>query len=380
MGRASATSALMTGSAMRRPIHAAALFLALFLAAAPRSGSAGLRTELKRTPTLRGPALKPLPPSEAKHAMAPFQAGQCGVCHVKNDPQKPGPIKHASINEECFSCHDDVKELMGHRYKHVSAKDSCTDCHNPHNSKEPALLHTDMVTLCTSCHVGIGAQVASSRIKHAAIHKDKKCSNCHNPHAANVEKLLIGLPFNLCVNCHSKDGMTSADGKPMPNYAKLLSANAVWHDPVKAKDCSACHRTHGGENYRLLIAAYPESFYAPFDKKNYALCFGCHNEKVVSEPVTTTLTAFRDGSRNLHYVHVARERGRTCRACHEVHAAKQAKRIRDNVPYGPSGWLLNIGFTRTATGGTCTKTCHDTKSYDNKSLLTSAPSGAAPVQ
>lgn len=361
---------------MRRHLLVAASMLSVgLLVPAGRALGAQLRTEVKRSPILRGAALKPYPANVAKFGMAPFMAGQCIVCHQSNDPQKPGPIKHASINEECFSCHDDVREVMSRRFKHVSAKDSCTDCHNPHNSKEPALLHTDMVTLCTSCHVGIGAQIKAAKIKHFAITKDKKCSNCHNPHAANVERLLIALPFNLCVNCHSKDGMLSTDGKPMPNYTKLLSENPVWHDPVKAKDCSACHRTHGGENYRLLIAAYPETFYAPFEKKTYALCFSCHNEKVVSEAQTNTLTGFRDGSRNLHFLHVVKERGRTCRACHEVHAAKQSKRMRESVPYGPGGWLLNIGFTKTPTGGTCIKTCHQQKSYNNKTLTSSMPVG-----
>jgi predicted CXXCH cytochrome family protein len=341
--------------------------LALFAGGA---AAAPMRTEVKRFAILRGDALKPLPKADGKYAMAPFQAGQCGVCHVS--AKGGGTLRQAS-NDLCFTCHDDVREVMGRRYKHVSAKDSCTDCHNPHNAREPALLHVDMVTLCTKCHVGIRAQVMAGKVKHGAITKDKKCSNCHNPHAANIEKLLIALPFNLCVNCHSKDGMASTDGQPMTNYRKLLDENKVWHNPVKAKDCSACHRTHGGENFRLLVAPYPEKFYASYEKKTYALCYGCHNDKVVSAAETTTLTAFRDGSKNLHFTHVARERGRTCRACHEVHAAKQEKRIRDAVPYGPTGWQLNIGFTKTATGGSCTKTCHDTKTYNNKIMTSASP-------
>jgi predicted CXXCH cytochrome family protein len=365
---------------MRSRLLVAVPAVALGLLLARPAPGASLRTELRRFPAMRGAALKPLPASEAKYSMAPFMVGQCVVCHQSNDPKKPGPIRHASINEECFSCHDDVHEVMSRRFKHASAKDSCTDCHNPHNSKEPALLHQEMVTLCTSCHVGIGAQMAAAKVKHHALNKEKKCANCHNPHAANVERLLIALPFDLCVNCHSKDGMLASDGKPMPNYTRLLTENTVWHEPVKAKDCSACHRTHGGEYYRLLIAPYPATFYAPFDKKTYGLCFGCHNEKVVSEPQTTTLTGFRDGSQNLHYTHVVKERGRTCRACHEVHAAKQAKRMRQNVPYGPGGWLLNIGFTKTATGGTCIKTCHPQKSYNNKLLTSSTPASGKPTE
>jgi predicted CXXCH cytochrome family protein len=356
----------------------AALSIALLVFPAGRADAARLRTELKRIPVPRGAALKPVP--GAKYTHAPFAVGQCVVCHASNDAKKPGPLRHASVNEECYSCHDDVQELMGRRYKHAPAKEACTNCHNPHSSAERALLLRDPAKLCTSCHAGIGAQVAAAKVKHFAIEKGKKCGNCHNPHAANIERILIALPFNLCVACHSQDGMTSADGKPMPNFKKLLAENPVWHDPVKAKDCSACHRTHGGPNYRLLVGAYPEAFYAPFDKKSYALCFGCHNEKVVTEKVTTTLTGFRDGSRNLHYTHIVKDRGRTCRACHEVHAAHQPRRIRDNVPYGPKGWRLNIGYEKTPTGGNCTKTCHAETSYNNRTMTSAAPQGSTPTK
>ncbi len=93
----------------------------------------------------------------------------------------------------------------------------------------------------------------------------------------------------------------------------------------------------------------------------------------MSAEQTTTLTNFRDGSRNLHYVHVHNtDRGRTCRACHEVHAAKQPHRIREGVPYGTAGWVLKINYTKTPTGGTCTKTCHETKTYVNKTLSTAS--------
>ena len=309
------------GKTFSRTLSAIAVVVASALALPVRA--APIKSEVRKFAVLRGEAVKPLPKAEAKYAMAPFQSGHCGVCHVNDDPNKPGPIRHATVNEQCFECHDDVNEVMKRRYKHTPSKEACTDC--------------------------------------------------HNPHASNIEKNLIALPFNLCVNCHAKDGMVAADGTAMTNYKQWLDDNKHWHDPVKNKDCSACHKTHGGDNFRLLVAAYPEKFYAAYDRKNYALCFGCHNEKVVSQPETTTLTGFRDGSRNLHYVHVNKERGRTCRACHEVHASKQDNHIRDAVPYGPKGWLLSIGYTKTATGGQCTKTCHDTKTYNNKTLTSAVP-------
>ena len=87
---------------------------------------------------------------------------------------------------------------------------------------------------------------------------------------------------------------------------------------------------------------------------------------MVKDAKTTTLTKFRNGDQNLHFVHVNKdERGRTCRACHEVHASKQPHQIRDAVPYGHTGYLLKVNFTKTDTGGQCAETCHVTRSYTN---------------
>jgi predicted CXXCH cytochrome family protein len=357
----------------RLSVLAGILVVPALLVVVGPAAHAATKTEVKKAAIRRGVAVAPLPREKAARSHAPYEGGDCAVCHERNQGPDPGPIRHASVNEECFECHDDVRDVMARKYKHVPALEACTDCHNAHNSAEPALLATEQGELCMNCHKGIRDQLAKGKVQHDAVTKDRKCSNCHNPHAANVEKLLVQLPFDLCVNCHSKDGMMSDDGRSMTNYKQWLAENKVWHAPVAAKDCSACHRTHAGDNFRLLVAPYPASFYAPYERKNYALCYGCHNDKVVSEPETTTLTGFRDGSRNLHYVHVNKERGRTCRACHEVHASKQDHHIRDGVPYGPKGWMLKINYTKLPNGGSCAKTCHETKSYNNKTLTSSAP-------
>jgi hypothetical protein len=60
-----------------------------------------------------------------------------------------------------------------------------------------------------------------------------------------------------------------------------------------------------------------------------------------------------------------------------VHAAKQPHRIREGVPFGSKGWLLQINYTRLPNGGTCVKTCHETRSYDNKTLTSAAPGKGA---
>ena len=75
------------------------------------------------------------------------------------------------------------------------------------------------------------------------------------------------------------------------------------------------------------------------------------------------LTGFRNGNLNLHFLHVNREKGRSCRTCHEVHAGNQAKHIRNDVPFGKA-WMLPIDFTENRNGGTCVAGCHKPKDYN----------------
>ena len=81
------------------------------------------------------------------------------------------------------------------------------------------------------------------------------------------------------------------------------------------------------------------------------------------EEFTTTLTGFRNGDKNLHYVHVNKNpKGRTSRACHEVHAGKQANHIRERVPFGKLSYPIR--YTKTPNGGSCIVGCHVKRGYD----------------
>ena len=321
-------------------------------------------------PKMRKNDLTPIPDLEKPvSAHSPYQDGDCSLCHQNKDRNDPGPITK-QVNLICLDCHDDFAKVMARKSVHEPARVNCVSCHNPHNSKYPHLLVEESETLCLSCHTAISNLVTNARVKHDALSMDAKCVNCHNPHAASVEHLLTRLPYDLCVGCHGKDGVLDHDGKTLTNMKRLLAENPAQHGPVADKDCSACHLPHGGDNFRLLTKAYPAEFYSPYDPKLYSLCFDCHEESMVKEAKTTTLTKFRNGDQNLHYLHVNKdERGRTCRACHEVHASQQKHQIRDAVPYGHTGYMLKINFTQTATGGTCAKTCHVTRSYTNSVVL-----------
>jgi predicted CXXCH cytochrome family protein len=145
----------------------------------------------------------------------------------------------------------------------------------------------------------------------------------------------------------------------------LLKDNPEHHGPIRLGACTACHQPHAGDQAKLLASAYPPEFYAPFQAERYQLCFTCHSKDLVLVKDATAPTGFKDGSRNLHALHVNQEKGRTCRACHEVHASKQPFHIREKVPFGSGGWEIEIKYRRTANGGTCEAGCHGERSYDH---------------
>lgn len=322
----------------------------------------------KRIPAGAGDRLAPLAvQSQAASSHAPYEEGDCSICHQSNDPRKPGPMKK-EVQQLCLGCHEDFTASLRQKYTHKPAREACTSCHNPHNAAQSKLLLAEPVALCNGCHEEVKRLTESAPVKHAgALARGARCSNCHDPHGSAVERLLIALPFDLCVKCHSTDTLAGADGRKLQNIKAWIEANPVLHGPVETKDCGDCHQPHGSANFRLLEKYYPPDFYAPYDKRNYAMCFSCHSERAFSTAETTTLTKFRDGARNLHYLHVQQgNRGRTCRACHDVHATRQQHLVRDGVPYGSGGWVLKLNYRKTETGGSCAKTCHQEKGYANR--------------
>jgi hypothetical protein len=78
---------------------------------------------------------------------------------------------------------------------------------------------------------------------------------------------------------------------------------------------------------------------------------------------TATLTSFRNGDRNLHYLHVNRkDKGRTCSTCHEMHGSNLPGQMAESVPFGQ--WTLPINYVKQSNGGSCGPGCHVHQSYD----------------
>jgi predicted CXXCH cytochrome family protein len=300
--------------------------------------------------------------ASGKYVHGPVSVGGCIMCHNPHQSDFPRMLS-AEGNNLCFQCHTDMADaLKGDKFVHEAVKEGCINCHSPHSADYPHNLKADGTEeLCFGCHTDKKDWVTSITTKHGALESGRKCLACHDPHGSAFPKQLAKAPMDLCLSCHDKP-LDTPKGK-IVDMKTYLSENKDKHGPVREKDCSACHNPHGSDNFRILRKYFPPVFYAPFDAKNYALCFNCHEKTLVLDPRTTTLTNFRNGDQNLHYLHVNKPvKGRTCRACHEMHATNNPKHIRDSVPFGI--WQLPLNYRRTPDGGSCQPGCHQKFTYN----------------
>ncbi len=285
----------------------------------------------------------------------PVGAGECAACHNPHSSNNKFQLK-LSGNALCFSCHNDKEESFKKKVVHKPAQGNCAECHDPHNSDTKFHLKAaSEKEQCITCHKNVNPEFVNNLITAKYQHKpvkDDKCGTCHNPHATNYSKLLLSDTKVICFDCHK-------------NIESKVKTSKYIHGPVKSDGCYACHNTHGSNNPYLLVKYFPKEFYNNYSEGLYDMCFNCHNESAMKTRVTDKDTNFRNGNINLHYLHVqVKGKGRSCKACHEVHAGNQELHIRASVPFGSGGWELPIQYTKTKNGGTCVVGCHKPKTYD----------------
>jgi len=294
------------------------------------------------------------------HVHGPFGGGQCQGCHAAHASENESLLV-AEGTDLCVRCHAEFKaDPESSDTWHMPVQQDCSICHSPHESDTPRMLTAKAPELCTECHDEMGERIASGVSVHKALLTDQSCSGCHRPHRSEFGKLLKSPSKDLCLTCHDRE-YEQQGKRPMPDFKKLLDTLPQHHGPVKEKNCEGCHDAHAAATFRLLRKPYPEKFYDAYNRDNYALCFECHPDELVTEE-RSTATNFRDGDRNLHFVHVNRKKkGRTCRACHAVHASELPHHLRKTTPFGD--WELPVGFAENADGGTCRSGCHTEKTY-----------------
>jgi predicted CXXCH cytochrome family protein len=284
---------------------------------------------------------------EFKHK--PVQTGPCTTCHSPHASTYPNLLPSAG-NSACFDCHQDKQKEMAVSVKHPPAEDACVNCHDAHSSPYKYQLADAPPKICWSCHTDLEQQATASPVSHPPV-KEGRCAACHSPHATPFPKLLVNEMSKLCSSCHE-------------TVAERLETQPFKHGPVADNDCVACHKPHGADFPRLSIEYFPPEFYNDYRDSLYSLCFQCHNADIARDKATTALTNFRDKSQNLHFLHINRRKGRSCKACHDVHASDQAKHIRRSVPFGEM-YEYPIRFDKTEIGGSCQVGCHKPRVYTN---------------
>jgi predicted CXXCH cytochrome family protein len=298
-------------------------------------------------------------PMQKKFLHGPNASGNCTLCHDAHSSNHQNLLV-TSKTVICIRCHSD-KDFTGKgKHQHSPMKQGCSGCHSPHSADFKFQLHKSPENLCGQCHQKMEKQANDALFKHAALQQGDRCYNCHDPHGSVFENNLKLSPLNQCLDCHNKK-ILGSDGKDY-NIYKIVTKNPQKHGPIEDGECTGCHDPHGSQYYKILKSSFPKEFYTPYDVEKYGICFECHENEIAQTEFTSTLTDFRDGKRNLHYVHVNMQKGRTCRACHEIHAGTQAKHVREETPFGT--WSMPVGFEINKNGGSCAPGCHKSFTYD----------------
>ncbi len=238
---------------------------------------------------------------------------------------------------------------------------------NSYAEQEIPAIDTEASCITSSCHDSMGKK----KYVHGVGVNGKHCTKCHK--VAQKGEHTFTMPskaVEICAQCHSGKYIAPSDIKGKPPL--IIAGDDIFeegqetqfHEPFAEGKCTECHDAHESDYYLHLKGSYPGNFYATFSLEAYGLCYNCHKDfrKVLTEPRTLETTAFRNGNLNLHYRHVNKRKGRTCKACHHPHGSDKPKLIKESFMFGIRN--LSINFEKTETGGSCAPTCHVPVKYD----------------
>lgn len=171
------------------------------------------------------------------HQSSNLACASCHTIHANRDPIRDRSLQ----NEVCYSCHVTQKAQSFLRSRHPlrEAIMVCADCHNPHGTTSEFLLKENTINEnCYSCH---NEKRGPFLWEHPPVQEN--CALCHTPHGSTQVRLLtVRGPF-LCQQCHAGvfHSSTLYDGSGIPPIgaqSRLLSEN-----------CLNCHyRIHGSNH------------------------------------------------------------------------------------------------------------------------------------
>ncbi len=122
---------------------------------------------------------------------------ECVDCHNPHGGLGDGDLHQVSVNDNCFSCHQEKRGPF--LWEHPPASEDCSLCHAPHGSVNSHLLTARGPALCQQCHA-------------AAFHPSVAYGSEGLP-GGNANQNLLG---KNCLNCHGQ-----VHGSNHPSGARL---------------------------------------------------------------------------------------------------------------------------------------------------------------
>jgi DmsE family decaheme c-type cytochrome len=131
--------------------------------------------------------------------------GGCVSCHtlMKKESDK-GLLSRAEEPSVCYSCHATVRGQMNKTSHHPvkEGKMACSSCHNPHGSVGKSMLKEATVNeTCFTCHQEKRGPFVW---EHPVVREN--CASCHDAHGSNNADMLNSKGSFLCLQCHSYGG------------------------------------------------------------------------------------------------------------------------------------------------------------------------------
>ena len=167
----------------------------------------------------------------------------CSECHsVHEFKSVRAQLKTVRGADLCFKCHPAIR-AMGMRQSHHPVREGkmdCGSCHNPHGSTTDKLIRAASVNeQCYSCHAEMRGPFLW---EHAPVRES--CVNCHNPHGSNHERMLVAKQPYLCQRCH----LNTRHPGTMYDLRNTLAGTNPSNRAIEHA-CRNCHQNVHGSNH-----------------------------------------------------------------------------------------------------------------------------------
>lgn len=175
------------------------------------------------------------------HEMANVTCDNCHYSMAKKSGRKS--FIYEDSKKVCFQCHKDKRARIV-RSAHMPLREgkmSCASCHDAHGSLAPNLLKEASVNeTCYTCHQEKRGPLIW---EHGPVRED--CSNCHDSHGTNhMSMLKLKVPY-LCQTCHSNTFHPSS----LFDANSLAGGAGTEQRDLLGKSCLNCHSLIHGSNH-----------------------------------------------------------------------------------------------------------------------------------